>query len=38
MKDEAKRIKENGGVESSKNYNKINSPGKRYAKDDCEEP
>ena len=28
--DEAQRIQDGGGVDSEKNYNKINSPGKKY--------
>jgi RHS repeat-associated protein len=34
FKDEATRIKEGGGVESSDNYNEVNSPGKRYLDED----
>ena len=34
FKDEDKRIEKNGGAGSSKNYNKINSPGKKYNEQD----
>ncbi len=36
MKDEARRIEGDGGIESPDNYNKINSPGKRYLEEDGE--
>jgi RHS repeat-associated protein len=34
FKDEDTRIQENGGAGSSQNYNKINSPGKKYKEQD----
>jgi len=34
MKDEARRLSSDGGKGSSSNYNKINSPGKKYRKQD----
>jgi hypothetical protein len=34
FKDEARRIREDGGVENPNNYNKINSPGEKYLKQD----
>ncbi|RAV99275.1 RHS repeat-associated core domain-containing protein [Pseudochryseolinea flava] len=34
FKDEAKRIKKDGGVENPNNYNKVNSPGKKYIEED----
>ncbi|HRP69371.1 MAG TPA: hypothetical protein PLY93_07560 [Turneriella sp.] len=35
FKDEAKRIRgDDGGVKSGENYNKINSPGEKYLKQD----
>ncbi|MFL7023529.1 RHS repeat-associated core domain-containing protein [Enterovibrio norvegicus] len=34
MKDEADRIESDGGKENSENYNKINSPGKKYKEQD----
>lgn len=34
FKDEAKRIKKDGGVENPNNYNKVNSPGKKYLEQD----
>lgn len=36
FKDEARRIREDGGVENPENYNKINSPGEKYLKQDGE--
>jgi hypothetical protein len=36
FKDEARRLAEDGGPNPSKNYNKINSPGKKYLKQDGE--
>jgi RHS repeat-associated protein len=34
FKDEAKRIRNDGGVQNSNNYNKINSPGEKYLNQD----
>jgi hypothetical protein len=34
FKQEAQRIREDGGVDNPNNYNKINSPGERYSKVD----
>lgn len=34
FKDEARRIRKDGGVENPNNYNKINSPGEKYLKQD----
>jgi len=34
FKAEARRIEEDGGVQNPDNYNKINSPGKRYLRQD----
>ena len=34
FKDEARRIESDGGVDSTTNYNKINSPGKKYIEED----
>lgn len=34
MKDEARRIQDDGGIENPNNYNKINSPGKKYLEQD----
>jgi hypothetical protein len=34
MKDEARRIKADGGVDNLNNYNKINSPGRKYIQQD----
>ena len=34
MKDEARRIENDGGVDNPNNYNKINSPGKNYIEQD----
>lgn len=34
MKDEARRIRDDGGIENPNNYNKINSPGKKYLEQD----
>jgi len=34
FKDEARRIAEDGGVQNPNNYNKINSPGRRYLDED----
>jgi hypothetical protein len=36
LKDEARRIREDGGVDNPNNYNKINSPGEKYLKQDGE--
>jgi hypothetical protein len=32
FKDEARRIRKDGGVKNKNNYNKINSPGEKYLK------
>jgi len=34
FKDEALRIRSNGGVPNDANYNKINSPGEKYLNQD----
>ena len=36
FKDEDKRIQEDGGIDNDNNYNKINSPGKKYRQQDGE--
>jgi RHS repeat-associated protein len=36
FKDEARRIKRDGGIDNPNNYNKRNSPGKKYLKQDGE--
>jgi len=35
FKDEAKRIRNDGGVQNANNYNKINSPGEKYLNQDA---
>lgn len=37
FKDESRRLDADGGPKSTNNYNKIDSPGKRYRKDDLEQ-
>jgi len=36
FKDEARRIREDGGIQNPNNYNKINSPGEKYLRQDGE--
>ena len=36
FKDEARRIRQGGGVDNPENYNRINSPGEKYLKEDGE--
>ena len=38
FKEEAKQIKKDGGVENPNNYNKVNSPGKKYIEQDKKNP